>query len=168
MRGYLDWITQAEDIEPEGEDRHHDEPKHGITVVVAVIKMSSYASLLHLVFKLKTNESRTIVSTRRRRAATLIRHRIRGGRRRSATGIGILRLFCSLELKDVLHHFFIHGCPPFFFSRIQEQSSYAPGLSQSCQISGFLLADHHFGVSEHGRPSNRALSTTRMAGFLPR
>jgi hypothetical protein len=114
LRGYLDWITQAEDIEPEGEDRHHDEPKHGITVVVAVIKMSSYASLLHLVFKLKTNESRTIVSTRRRRAATLIRHRIRGGHRRSATGIGKLRLFCSLELKDVLHHFFIHGCPPFF------------------------------------------------------
>lgn len=29
LRGYLDWITQAEDIEPEGEDRHHDEPKHG-------------------------------------------------------------------------------------------------------------------------------------------
>ncbi|EFX89598.1 hypothetical protein DAPPUDRAFT_310458 [Daphnia pulex] len=28
LRGYLDWITQAEDIEPEGEDRHHDEPKH--------------------------------------------------------------------------------------------------------------------------------------------
>lgn len=49
LRGYLDWITQAEDIEPEGEDRQHDESKHGITVV-AVIKMSSYASLLHLVF----------------------------------------------------------------------------------------------------------------------
>ena len=25
LRGYLDWITQAEDIEPEGEDRRHDE-----------------------------------------------------------------------------------------------------------------------------------------------
>jgi len=98
LRGYLDWITQAEDIEPEGEDRHHDEPKHGITVV-AVIKTSSYASLLHLVFKLKTNENRTIVSTRRRRAATLIRHRIRGGHRRSGTGIGTTTV-CSLELKD--------------------------------------------------------------------
>ncbi|KAK4015339.1 hypothetical protein OUZ56_030320 [Daphnia magna] len=28
LRGYLDWITQAEDIEPEGEDRQHDESKH--------------------------------------------------------------------------------------------------------------------------------------------
>ena len=34
LRGYLDWITQAEDIEPEGEDRHHDEPKHGSIVLV--------------------------------------------------------------------------------------------------------------------------------------
>lgn len=25
LRGYLDWITQAEDIEPEGEERRHDE-----------------------------------------------------------------------------------------------------------------------------------------------
>lgn len=27
LRGYLDWITQAEDIEPEGEERanHHDQ-----------------------------------------------------------------------------------------------------------------------------------------------
>ena len=33
LRGYLDWITQAEDIEPEGEDRHHDEPKHGIVLL---------------------------------------------------------------------------------------------------------------------------------------
>jgi len=29
LRGYLDWITQAEDIEPEGEDRRHEEQKHG-------------------------------------------------------------------------------------------------------------------------------------------
>lgn len=29
MRGYLDWITQAEDIDPEGEERRHDEQKHG-------------------------------------------------------------------------------------------------------------------------------------------
>ena len=28
LRGYLDWITQAEDIEPEGEDSRHDEQKH--------------------------------------------------------------------------------------------------------------------------------------------
>lgn len=27
LRGYLDWITQAEDIEPEGEDRKHAENK---------------------------------------------------------------------------------------------------------------------------------------------
>jgi hypothetical protein len=51
---------------------------------------------------------------------------------------------------------------------IQEQSSYATGLSQSCQISGFLLADHHFGVSQHGSPSNGTLPTTRMAGLFPR
>lgn len=30
LRGYLDWITQAEDIEPEGEDRRHEEQKHGM------------------------------------------------------------------------------------------------------------------------------------------
>jgi len=29
LRGYLDWITQAEDIDPEGEERRHDEQKHG-------------------------------------------------------------------------------------------------------------------------------------------
>ena len=29
LRGYLDWITQAEDIEPEGEERRHEEQKHG-------------------------------------------------------------------------------------------------------------------------------------------
>nr|XP_024215784.1 muscle calcium channel subunit alpha-1 isoform X2 [Halyomorpha halys] len=28
LRGYLDWITQAEDIEPEGEDRKHSESKN--------------------------------------------------------------------------------------------------------------------------------------------
>ncbi len=30
LRGYLDWITQAEDIEPEGEERRHNEQKHGM------------------------------------------------------------------------------------------------------------------------------------------
>jgi len=31
LRGYLDWITQAEDIEPEGEERRHDDQKHAKT-----------------------------------------------------------------------------------------------------------------------------------------
>jgi voltage-dependent calcium channel L type alpha-1D len=35
LRGYLDWITQAEDIEPEGEERRHDDQKHGKLVIAA-------------------------------------------------------------------------------------------------------------------------------------
>ena len=35
LRGYLDWITQAEDIEPEGEERRHDDQKHGKLVIRA-------------------------------------------------------------------------------------------------------------------------------------
>lgn len=32
LRGYLDWITQAEDIEPEGEDHSHSQDGKSIQI----------------------------------------------------------------------------------------------------------------------------------------
>ena len=164
LRGYLDWITQAEDIEPEGEDRHHDDPKHGITQRRAV-KLSTLHCplfcfvLLSLFPQLKTKGNRRIASTRPRRIATPTRRRIRGGLRRSATGIGT---FCRAQKRrddDII---------PTSLLLSQEEPSDATSLPQSCQVSGFLLAHHHPRLFEHWRAGHRALQATRMAGLFPR